>query len=414
MKKLKIAFLMSRRDPLLPLLDNDGGGILLFGYGFELAKLGHYVDIYTSRANMGWGETDYVEKKRAAQDKDVVCINNRVRVIRKDVAPINVDGNGNFNSCEHKIMSSISFSNSFGDNELSDYEIVNICHPTTGYGLLKSGKIDPQKTTLFPMLLSCQYEKYRYVSDSYKQMEDLVLSSVGSILFASHEEESDLASLGVDLSKAHFIARGVDKAIFAGRLRKSASVAINIISVGAIRSQKNYLLFVDIAKILAMNKINFVVNIAGDNVNFSYDENKLYYENMLEIINREGLGDYIKFIGGVNQNELTDIIGGADLAVFPSLSESFGKAMLETVASGLPTVLSNSVEAYKTFAADGVNSVLVDPNAEAFSSAILRLVNDQKLYAKISKNGLKIADSFTWEKVTKDLLKFYSQLLKEV
>lgn len=402
---------MSRRDPLLPLIDNDGGGVLLLGYGLELAKLGHDVDIYTSLVNEGWGEIEYIRNKRAAQSQPIVHINDKVRVIRKEVEPI--DATDGFNSFDHKVLSSIVFSNAFDSDELSGYDIVNICHPTTGYGLLQSHKIDRSKTVLFPMLLSVQYDKYRHVPSSYTAMGKYVLDNVDLILCASREEENDSIELGADIDKLHLVVRGVDLQVFNGRLREQCASPVNIVSVGAIREQKNYMMFVEIAKILSASNINFTIKIVGDNVNFSYDDNRAYYEKMVQKIDEEGLSNKVLFVGGMRQDELSKSIDDADIAVFPSTSESFGKAMLETIASGLPTILSSSVGAYDIFAKDSINAILAKPNAKDFCHAITTLINNQVLYHKLSRCGLETARGFTWEAVTRDLSVLYVKILKE-
>jgi len=40
------------------------------------------------------------------------------------------------------------------------------------------------------------------------------------------------------------------------------------------------------------------------------------------------------------------------------------------------------------------------------------LLNDRKLYTKISKNNIKKAKQFTWNKIVKKIIKVYEEVIK--
>lgn len=408
---MRIAFIMSRRDPSLPTIDNDGGVVLLLGYGNALAALGHTVDIFTSRANEGWGIPEYVSRKRSLQTDDIVELSHGVRVIRKEVAPIEIREEADLNSDSHVILSSVFFADSF-DSELMGYDIVNFFHPTSAYGLLSQNKVVADGTVLFPMLLSTEYAKFKNITQKYLDMEMKVLTESAYIFSSSPFEVEELKALGVHMAKVRVLARGFDTNVFKHKQRAnlSHSKPIQIVSVGAIRPQKRQDMLVDIAIELDRRGIDAQINIVGDNLNFSYAKNKDYYNSVANRISRLNLDDKIQFVGGKSPQELSEILQNSDIAVFPSVAESFGKAALETISCGIPTIAAKSVEAYNIFMNDRINALMVEPLVLEYANAIESLYTNDELYASFSTAGVAQSEQFSWVAVTRQLERLYLEV----
>lgn len=408
---MRIAFIMSRRDPSLPTIDNDGGVVLLLGYGNALAALGHEVDIFTSRANEGWGIDEYVYRKRNLQVDDNVELCPGVRVVRKEVAPIRIHDVADLNSDSHVIRSSVLFADSFAD-ELMEYDIVNFFHPTSAYGLLSQDKVVPGSTILFPMLLSTEYTKFKNITQSYLDMETQVLTKSGSIFSSSPFEVKELEALGVDMQKVTVLARGFDTDTFKFKMRDHLphKEPIKIVSVGAIRPQKQQDMLVDIALELDKRGIDAQISIVGDNENFSYAKNLEYYNSVVSRIDELNLKDKIRFVGGKTPRELSAILSSSDLAIFPSVAESFGKAALEAISCGIPTVAAKRVKAYNIFMRDGINALMVESSVAGYVTAIEKLYFDDELYASLSAAGDALSQQFSWPTVTKELESLYAKV----
>jgi glycosyltransferase involved in cell wall biosynthesis len=411
---MRIAFIMSRRDPSLQFIDNDGGVILLMGYGQALVKHGHTVDVYTARVNDGWGLKDYVRRKRLYQNEDSVMLSGGIKLIRKEVRPIRVKNIDDFNSDFHAIESSCVFAESFSD-ELKNYDIVSFFHPTSAYGLLEQNKVIKDKTVLFPMLLSTEYSKFKEITQDYTDMEAFVLKEVGSIFSSSQSEVNELASLSVDMNKIEILARGYDTNVFQYKLRTHVdhSRPMQIISVGAIKHQKRQDVLIDIAIELHKRNIQAQINIVGDNINFSYEKNHRYYLEMVNKVSKLGLGRRVIFQGGKTPEELAELLNKSDLAVFPSIAESFGKAALETIACGVPTIASKNVEAYSIFMKNGFNSVMVEPSIDNYVNVIERLYGNPHLYQSLSEAGRAMKDRFSWDSVSTELEELYLKRVRD-
>ena len=87
--------------------------------------------------------------------------------------------------------------------------------------------------------------------------------------------------------------------------------------------------------------------------------------------------------------------------------ESFGIVLLEAMASGTP-VIGTGIPGYLTVLNDRWNSLVVPPrDPRALSSAIIELVRDEPLRARLRSNGLEFARRYRWERVVDQLVEAY-------
>ncbi len=85
-----------------------------------------------------------------------------------------------------------------------------------------------------------------------------------------------------------------------------------------------------------------------------------------------GVADRVHFLGVVSRDDLGDLLGAADVFVFPSKWETFGLAAVEAAMAGLPIVASDLAVLREVLSTDGKEPVgFVDPNdALTFAAAI--------------------------------------------
>lgn len=98
------------------------------------------------------------------------------------------------------------------------------------------------------------------------------------------------------------------------------------------------------------------------------------------------------------QELLPRIYASCSVWVSPSLREGFGLTTIEAMACGVPTiwVRSGGLDAYMV---DGENCLIVEHTCfPTIWQNILRVVEDKELAKKMSVNGQKTAQQFTWEK----------------
>lgn len=127
------------------------------------------------------------------------------------------------------------------------------------------------------------------------------------------------------------------------------------------------------------------------------------YEEILEAPKKFGIEDKVKFLEGVNDNELTTFYKHALCYVLPSLYEGFGLPVVEAMKHGCPVITSNSSSLPE---AGGDAALYIDPeNIEDIATKITKVVNDKDLRHELSEKGKKQAAKFSWEKTAKETLK---------
>lgn len=134
-----------------------------------------------------------------------------------------------------------------------------------------------------------------------------------------------------------------------------------------------------------------------------------------QLAKRLGLADHVTFYGEVRHQDVPDIL--ADFDIFAAISredsESFGVAVIEASACGLPVLVSEA-GGLPEVVEDGVTGVIVprdDP--EAVSRALVRLAADPGLRRQLGQAGrARVQRLFEWSDCVESMLKIYQQLLQ--
>jgi glycosyltransferase involved in cell wall biosynthesis len=122
------------------------------------------------------------------------------------------------------------------------------------------------------------------------------------------------------------------------------------------------------------------------------------------------LGISGKFIFAGFQENPQDHLAGFDVFVLASRREGFGGAAVEAQAAGLPVVACRT-GGLPEVVCHGRNGLLVPPrNPEALAEAILLLVTDPRLRARLGANGARDAERFSVEVNVERTLQLYETI----
>ncbi len=120
-----------------------------------------------------------------------------------------------------------------------------------------------------------------------------------------------------------------------------------------------------------------------------------------------GLGDRVRFLGRVTEEEKRALYSAATLFVFPSLYEGFGLDPLEAMACGAPVLASNRSSLPEVV---GDGAALVEPtDRAAFTRALAALLDSPRRRAELSTRGRSVAAAFSWERTAAMTLEVYRQ-----
>lgn len=104
----------------------------------------------------------------------------------------------------------------------------------------------------------------------------------------------------------------------------------------------------------------------------------------------------------------------ADLAVHPTLNDSFGMAPLEAMSYGLPVILSQAKFCGLAYYVEHEKHALVlhDPRQRAeLTDAITKLLHNPSLADELGHQGRVLAEQFSWENIAKRYLLIYAEIL---
>lgn len=122
--------------------------------------------------------------------------------------------------------------------------------------------------------------------------------------------------------------------------------------------------------------------------------------------------DRVMMLGRLDHPRVPLVYAGADVAVAAATGqESFGIALVEAMAAGVP-VVATDIEGYRQVATNGVDALLVPPgDARGLASAVGDILDDGDLASKLADAGRRRAASFDWPEVTGRIESVYRSVL---
>ncbi len=120
--------------------------------------------------------------------------------------------------------------------------------------------------------------------------------------------------------------------------------------------------------------------------------------------NRPVNSEFTGFVDDINE-----AFNSLDIFVFPSFEENEGMVILEAAALGLPIIVRD-IPVYQGWLENGVNCLKAKTDAE-FAAALLRLLDDSALRARLGQNAKILAEKTSTENLMHKLRREYATLL---
>ncbi len=118
----------------------------------------------------------------------------------------------------------------------------------------------------------------------------------------------------------------------------------------------------------------------------------------------EGVGDRVRFLGAVPDDELVALYAGALAVVYPPYDEDYGYVTLEAFLCAKPVITAVDSGGTREFVEDGVNGRVCDPEPEAVAAAINELASARAKAASLGEAGRARAQCVTWDGVIQKLI----------
>lgn len=168
-----------------------------------------------------------------------------------------------------------------------------------------------------------------------------------------------------------------------------------IVAVGELSKWKNYEILIDSFLSLSADFPDWTLRIFGEGPEKG---------NLLKKINENPqIGNSIQLMGIVPHSDILVELDKSKIFCHPSLAESFGLAVAEGLAAGLPAIGLSDTDGVNSLISDGYNGYLIPSSntIEEMSLALRRLMNDSSLLERLSINARESVLNFSSKSVSK-------------
>lgn len=129
---------------------------------------------------------------------------------------------------------------------------------------------------------------------------------------------------------------------------------------------------------------------------------EIYQRQLQTIIAGQRLAERVHFLGFVPNRAMPELYCAARLFVYPSLSETFGKPLVEAMRCGVPVVASNTSCIPEI---TGGAALLVDPESEdQLADAMEQVLCNEALSLEMAACGLRRGAEFSWKSSARQTL----------
>lgn len=202
-------------------------------------------------------------------------------------------------------------------------------------------------------------------------------------------------------ANVYVIPIGIDDSFFS---IQDKPIKNKLISVGVINQRKGYLGILKAIKIVKEKFNDISYEIIG-NVN-----DKEYYFQLTKFINENNLQENVKIFNNLSNEEVKEKLSKANIFILNSQEESQGIAICEAMACGKPIIASNR---------GGIPNVVSEKEGflfgyddfENIAKTIINLIENENLRNELSKNAKEKAKNYSWQKISKEILKVYKEVL---
>jgi glycosyltransferase involved in cell wall biosynthesis len=221
----------------------------------------------------------------------------------------------------------------------------------------------------------------------FVRMQGQVARRIGPILTVSGSSKVDIVKdFKAAADDVHILPLGVDTQIFHPRGERVRGRIVAVASADSPLKGVDVLLRA-VAKVATESDVHVVV------------VSRPTKDGPTEKLVRElALGDRVRFVSGISDDDLGELLAGAEIAVVPSRYEGFSLPAVEHMASGTPLVASRTGALPEVV---GDAAVLVEPGDVEELAAVLRRLHDSAEYrTQVGTAGYqRVQERFTWRAV---------------
>ncbi|MGF7012195.1 glycosyltransferase involved in cell wall biosynthesis [Lachnospiraceae bacterium PF1-22] len=197
---------------------------------------------------------------------------------------------------------------------------------------------------------------------------------------------------------------GIDLRKFNPSLVKRTSS--NGFVIGCIKTLKEVYRIEDLIKAFALLKTK-----CKEDIRLEIYGNGELEEELKMLVQKLALGNSVEINKAIPNTEVPQVLANMDVFCVTSAQESFGVAVLESMAMGLPTVVTDA-EGFVEVTQNNLTSIVVPKkNVEKIADALYQLVNDVDLRRRLGQAGrTHVVANYDWERCVDVMIDLYRKV----
>ena len=217
--------------------------------------------------------------------------------------------------------------------------------------------------------------------------ERRALGAASLVVVTGRGTVSALERYGVERHRMAIVEPGTDRAPVA---RGSSGSPLELLSVATLNPGKGHEIL--IGALASLPERGWRLTCAG-----SLERHPTTVERVRAIVREKGLDGHVSLAGELDDASLAAAFDRADLFVLATLRETYGMAVAEALAHGLP-VISTTTGAIPDLVGDHAGLLVPPGDDAALAAALTRVMSDARLRDRLADGARRRRDRLpTWE-----------------
>ncbi len=286
---------------------------------------------------------------------------------------------------------------------LREFDLIHAFHFVT-FQCLFAASI--RKVLRTPLIMTASYHPW----DGWyeKTVAPLVVRSADRVIAQCESERIQLSTF-VSSSKLVKIPCGIERKRFSlmpggVEFKRASEIAENekvVLYVGSLSNEKGLGdLLTAMVRVLESVETAVLLVIGGGS-----------RDTFLSKAKALGISSHVRFFGRASDSEVVKAYSIADVFVLPSHTESFGIALVEAAAAGVP-IVSTQVGVASEIVREGYNGFNVDPQSDRLAQRIIDVLSSDSMKANAERQRKLVIETFDWDVITNSVVDVYGKYLR--
>ncbi|MGB7414812.1 MAG: glycosyltransferase family 4 protein [Thermosynechococcaceae cyanobacterium] len=254
--------------------------------------------------------------------------------------------------------------------------------------------------------------KYPFYHGSIHQWEEKYTLIHTDMLYMLNSQEAEYATktLQIESSKVYVFPNGIPEDFLGLPLEAtplSQDETIRIAQVGTFTQRKGVQFCVPALNRVLKRHKNVEMSFVGTELNGHGVEDAIYAEI------DESIRDRVHVIPYYKHESLPTLLQGHHIKLFPTLSEGFGKALIEAMACGLAPI-TTPTPGPLDIVKEGHDALMIPArDSQAIEDALERLICDRTYLDQLRRNAYATAQRYNWKSIAEQRLSVYEKGLAQ-